>query len=161
MNQHETHRPKNKKPRKKRSPLARVLRVIGALVLIGVLCYAGLVAYVCYREVNVPAPTGYDAIIVLGAQVKADGEPSVQLRWRLDKALEMYEREPCVVVVCGAQAGTEPQAEAEVMRNLLIADGIPAERIYTDPLSMTAGIQRDYAEMRRERGYLPDRKSVV
>jgi len=136
MSQHETSNSKAKQPKKKRSPLARVFRLMAALVLIGALCYAGLVAYVCYREANVPAPNDYDAIIVLGAQVKADGEPSVQLRWRLDKALEMYQNEPCLIVVCGAQAGTEPRPEADVMRDLLIADGVPPEQIATDSLSM-------------------------
>ena len=133
MKEHET---KKRKPTPKRSGLARVLRVIGVLALIGVVCYGALVAYVCYREVNVPAPGDYDAIIVLGAQVKPDGEPSVQLRWRLDKALEMFAKTPCVMVVCGAQGGNEPRPEADVMRELLIAEGVPADMVYTDAKSM-------------------------
>ncbi len=123
--------------RKKRRPLwLRLLRVIGILALLGTLCYAALIGYVYYREVTVPAPADYDAIIVLGAQVKADGEASVQLQWRLDKALEMYEASPCVIVVCGAQGSDEPQPEAYVMRDLLAAQGVPQESIYTDPYSM-------------------------
>lgn len=105
------------------------------LVALGVLCYAALVGYVVYREKNIPEPSAYDSIIVLGAQVQATGEPSVQLRWRLDKAVEMYQASPCAVVVCGAQGKDEPAPEADVMRDLLIADGIPAETIHTDPTS--------------------------
>ena len=109
---------------------------IGILALAGIIIYAGLVGYVCYREATVPAPENYDSIIVLGAQVKPDGEPSVQLRWRLDKALEMYQASPCVIVVCGAQGGNEPRPEGDVMRELLIADGVPAEQIHVDNTSM-------------------------
>ena len=121
---------------KKRTLGARILRVIALLLALGALGYAALVGYVCYREENVPPPGRYDAIIVLGAQVKEDGEPSVQLRWRLDKALEMYRAQPCVIVVCGAQGSNEPRPEAEVMRELLIADGVPAEQVDTDAKSM-------------------------
>ena len=121
---------------RKRSVWRRILRVIGVLALLGVLVYGGLIGYVCYRETHVPAPTDYDAIIVLGAQVKPDGEASVQLRWRLDKALEMYRARPCVVVVCGAQGGNEPRPEADVMRELLLLDGVAAEQLYTYPVIM-------------------------
>lgn len=122
----------DKQRTKKRSPLRRFCKVIGILALVGVLGYGGLIGYVYYRETHVPAPTDYDSIIVLGAQVKADGEASVQLRWRLDKALEMYEASPCVMVVCGAQGQDEPRPEGDVMRELLIADGVPEDAIYVD-----------------------------
>ena len=42
-------------------------------------------------------------MVVLGAQVQPNGEPSVQLDWRLNKAVEMYNASPCPVIVCGAQ----------------------------------------------------------
>ena len=73
------------------------------LVVAGVVCYAALIGLVYYWEVNVPEPTDYDSIIVLGAQVLPSGEPSVQLRWRLDKAKEYYEKHPCYMVVTGGQ----------------------------------------------------------
>lgn len=75
------------------------------LVVAGVVCYAALIGLVYYWEVNVPEPTDYDSIIVLGAQVLPSGEPSVQLRWRLDKAKEYYEKHPCYMVVTGGQGG--------------------------------------------------------
>jgi len=120
----------------KRPLWRRILLVIGVLALAAALAYAALIGYVCYREANVPAPTDYDSIIVLGAQVKADGEPSVQLRWRLDKALEMYEASPCVVITCGAQGDNEPRPEGDAMRELLIADGVPASMVYAETASM-------------------------
>ena len=124
------------KVRKKRTVWGKIMLVIGILALVGVLTYAGLIGYVYYREVTVPAPTDYDSIIVLGAQVKPDGEPSVQLRWRLDKALEMYQASPCVIVVCGAQGSNEPRPEGDVMKERLMADGVPAASIDVDDTSM-------------------------
>ena len=121
---------------KKRSALRRVLRVIGIVALVALLGFAALVGWVYYQETHVAQPSDFDSIIVLGAQVLPSGEPSVQLRWRLDKALEMYRRSPCPVVVCGAMAGEEPRPEGEIMRELLIADGIPAEQVHADSESM-------------------------
>lgn len=105
------------------------------LLTIGVLCYTALIGYVVYREKTVPPASDYDVIVVLGAQVQKSGEPSVQLDWRLNKALEMYLAAPCPVIVCGAQGVDEPRPEADVMRDVLIAEGIPADRVYSDPTS--------------------------
>ena len=116
--------------------IRRILKLLVVLFAIGVVCYAALIGYVLYREKNVPAPSDYDSIIVLGAQVQPNGDPSVQLDWRLDKAVEMYLVSPCPVIVCGAQGADEPRPEAEVMRDLLIADGIPEQDVYVDPTSM-------------------------
>jgi SanA protein len=115
--------------------LRRIFKVLAILLAIGVLCYAALIGYVVYREKSVPAPSRYDVIVVLGAQVQPSGEPSVQLDWRLNTAAEMYNASPCPVIVCGAQGRDEPRPEADVMRDLLIADGIPEDRIYVDPTS--------------------------
>ena len=123
------------KQKKKRSVLERVLRVAICLVMIGVLCYAALIGLVYHWEINVPAPSDYDGIIVLGAQVLPSGEPSVQLRWRLDKAKEYYEKAPCYMVVCGGRAGKEPAPEGDVMRAILLAEGLPPEQVISDPHS--------------------------
>lgn len=122
---------------KKRSWRGKALRVMAILVALGALCYGALIGYTYYREVTVPVPTAadYDSIIVLGAQVKPDGEPSVQLRWRLDKAIEMYRLNPCPVVVCGAQGKNEPAPEGQVMRELLLADGLPEADVIAETLS--------------------------
>lgn len=124
------------KRRTGRSMFQRVLRVILWLALAGVVCYGALIAYVCYMEDNVPVPAGdYDGVIVLGAQVLPSGEPSVQLRWRLDKAKEAYAAKPCLIVVCGGMAGMEPRPEGEVMREVLISEGIPEQSVISDPRS--------------------------
>lgn len=140
-----------KKPRK--SWTKRVLKVAIILCCIGIVAYAGLIGYVYYMEVHVDEvtdPTAYDSIIVLGAEVKPTGEPSVQLQWRLDRALEMYiatgapyganveaveartDKRICPVVVCGAQGDNEPAPEGDVMKAVLVEAGIPEHYVYAE-----------------------------
>ncbi len=109
--------------------------MLGVLLGIGFICYAALIGYVVYREKTVPAYGDYDSIIVLGAQVQPNGDPSVQLEWRLRTAAEMYFAAPCPVVVCGARGKDEPRPEAEVMRDLLIQYGVPEADILVDATS--------------------------
>ena len=62
-------------------------------------------------------------LLILGAQVKPDGSPSVQLALRLETALAAYRASPCRIIACGAQGSDEPRPEGEVMRDWLIARG--------------------------------------
>ena len=110
------------------------------LLLLGIIVFAGIVGYVCIREGSVmkevPAAEQYDAIIVLGAQVRPDGTPSVQLGWRLDAACEAYEKKAVPIIVCGAQGRDEPMTEAEAMKKYLTARGVPETDILQDPDSV-------------------------
>ena len=112
------------------------LRIMLWLILFAVLAYAGLVVWVYVQEISVPEPSDYDSIIVLGAQVQPSGEPSVQLRWRLDRAREVYDQSPCHIVVTGGQGADEPAPEGDVMRAVLISEGVPEEHVISDPESV-------------------------
>ena len=113
----------------------RICKYLAALLMLAVLAYLGVVAMVCWKEAHVPPVENYDAIIVLGAQVKPSGEPSLQLQWRLDAALEAWQKENCLIVTCGAQGSDEPAPEALVMRDYLIDKGVDASMILTDAAS--------------------------
>ena len=112
--------------------LRKLMKLALICVVLGVLFYLGVVAMVCYREKNVPPIGEYDAIIVLGAQVKPDGEPSLQLQWRIDAAAKAWQERNALIVVCGAQGSNEPAPEAHVMRDELIKQGVPADMILMD-----------------------------
>ena len=116
------------------------LRILGILVLAGVLCYAGIIGFVVLRESRVESEAealngDYDAIIVLGAQVLLSGEPNTQLQWRLDAALEAWKLHQVPIVTCGAQGQDEPLPEAEALRNYLMDRGVPEDMIYMDRAS--------------------------
>jgi len=72
----------------------------------------------------------YDAIIVLGAQVRPEGVPSEALRRRLTVALERYAASPVPIICCGAQGPREPIPEGDFMRQWLLERGVmPAHAI--------------------------------
>ena len=108
------------------------LRLVIALALAGVLVLASICGMICWKEANPPVPENYDAIVVLGAQVLPDGNPSVQLEWRLQAALEAWQKENCIVITSGAQGGNEPAPEGEVMRQWLLDRGVPAESVISE-----------------------------
>lgn len=122
-----------------------MLKILLILMLLGIAAYLGVVGMVCWKEKHLPPVEDYDAIIVLGAQVKPDGELSLQLQWRLDAAAEAYEDSPCWIVTCGARGSNEPVEEAYAMRDYLIDQGVPADRILTDPDSFNTRQNIDHA----------------
>ena len=86
-------------------------------VLVAILAYLSVVGMLVWKVNHPPVAENYDAIVVLGAQVKADGSLSLQLKWRLDAAYEAWQKENCLIVTCGAQGSNEPAPEALVMRS--------------------------------------------
>ncbi len=139
------------------------LRVLTALVLAGILAYGGIVAMICVEEGKVPktlaSGSNYDAIIVLGAQVKPDRTLSVQLSWRMDAAIEAYQKKNVPIVVCGAQGPDEPCTEAEAMREYLLKEGIPENSILSDPESFNTNENLENAkELLKE---FPDIRRVL
>ena len=93
------------------------LYVLLALVLMGAAGALALMGFVYYMETHLPEQIESDVIIVLGAQVKEDGTPSVALERRLTAALQSYQEKQQTIIVCGAQGGNEPRAEGDVMRD--------------------------------------------
>lgn len=76
-----------------------------------------------------------DYIVVLGAQVKANG-PSVALRYRLDRAVSyLEENKNTVCIVSGGQGYNEHISEAECMETYLVEHGIEKERIIKEDKS--------------------------
>ena len=124
-----------------------------ALVLLGLACVVGLMGFVYYKETHLPPIGDSDAIIVLGAQVKEDGTPSVALERRLTAALESYWQDKQLIIVCGAQGGNEPRAEGDVMRDWLLARGVPDEDVIAETESFNTRENLTHAKaIMEERG---------
>ena len=114
-----------------------MLRLVLGAAMLAILAWIGLVIFVTIKEKTVPEadPASTQAIIVLGAQVQPDGSLSVQLQWRLDKALEMYRQNPQPIVVCGAQGTNEPVTEASAMYAYLAANGVKEDDLILEDSS--------------------------
>ena len=81
--------------------------------------------------------------IVMGARVYPDGI-SRTLLYRLEKACELYERDPEVIfVLSGGQDSQDAIPEAFAMYNYLSMQGIPSSAMLVEPrMTTTAGIIR-------------------
>ncbi len=77
----------------------------------------------------------YDSIVVLGAGLSEGRNVSRTLRYRLDKAMELYELNTVPIVVSGGQGGDEEVSEAFAMKEYLVAQGIPEGDIYLEDKS--------------------------
>ena len=92
-----------------------------------------------------------DAIVVFGAKVRPDGAPSIILAERVTRASELYAQGTADLVVM--TGGIEPTGadETEVMRDLAIAQGVPAEAIVLDRagLNTSASVDSTMAILRR------------
>ena len=125
--------------------IRRLLVGLVLLALLGLLCAAGLMGFVYYKETHLPPVGDSDVIIVLGAQVKEDGTPSVALTRRLTAALESYLEKPQLIIVCGAQGINEPRAEGDVMRDWLIERGVRSEDVVAETASFNTRENLVYA----------------
>lgn len=141
--------------------LYRWLRLPLLLILLGLLVWAGLIGMVWWRETHIPQLDSYDALVVLGAQVKEDGTMSVQLQWRVDAALDAWQRQPCMIVCCGGQGSNEPAPEGQVMRDYLISKGVPADQVLADTSSATTLENLRYARRLLQDNGLSQRVCVV
>ena len=115
--------------------IPRILAAIAALAVLGAL--AGLyifrtVGIVGARgEVSADGAAAADCIIVPGAGV-IGGRPSLTLARRLDKALEVYEKSGTPRIIVSGDHGRRDYDEVNVMRDYLVARGVPAENIFMD-----------------------------
>lgn len=114
-----------------KAPLA--VRWAGGVALAAVLAVGVVESGFIATGFNAAGRPGLDYLVVLGAQVKADG-PSVVLRYRLDATAAYLQENPATrCIVTGAQGYNEPCTEAEGMRDYLVAVGIDESRIILEP----------------------------
>lgn len=102
-------------------------RSAGALAAVYALCMTALTA-----DGLVDERARCDVAVVLGAKVRVDGRPSVQLGDRLARALDVFERGDAGWVLVSGGRGVEGHEEADVMAAWLVARGVPSERIIVD-----------------------------
>ena len=136
------------------------VRVLCALVLVGVLTFSGLFGMVLYGSCDYvegkPA-----AMLILGCQVHPWG-PSVLLRDRLDEALDYLAEQPdMTVIVSGGQGPDEHDSEAAVMRDYLVAAGVVPERILVEDRSHNTFQNITYSARLMEENGLDIKRGVL
>ena len=104
-----------------------------AAALICVLLFAAVCACAHRRRELHPV----DCILVLGAKIHPDGSMSRTLRWRCERARELWrDGIAAEIVVCGGRCGAEPCSEAQVMADCLAELGVPRAHIHLENASV-------------------------
>ena len=104
--------------------LVQVIGVIGCIILL-----ATIFLVVCGLHDGIGHA---DIALVLGSKVELDGVPSPRLRARLDRTVELYHAGYFPVIIASGGMGKEGFDEAVVMRDYLVAHGIPLESVVLD-----------------------------
>ena len=78
----------------------------------------------------------FDYVIVFGAAVGADGQPSAVLRHRLEAAANWAKGRSNARILVTGGLGRHPPAEAEVMQDYLLERGIEESAVMTEPEGM-------------------------
>lgn len=119
--------------------LKRILLVVAILILGGIFLVVGINLYVMavtsgriLTDEEAAEKSNVDCILVLGAGVKSDGTPSLMLRDRLDKAVELYELGVSDKILVSGDHRSQYYDEVNTMKNYLVEHGIPSECIYMD-----------------------------
>jgi vancomycin permeability regulator SanA len=73
-----------------------------------------------------------DVAVVLGNTVDPNGKPSARLQARLDKTIQLHQQGVFKDTIVSGGMGKEGFNEAVVMKQYLIAHGLPSMRIFVD-----------------------------
>ncbi len=74
----------------------------------------------------------YDAIIVMGAAVRRGGKASPALHRRVLHGIRLFKQRKANYLIFTGGLGKYPPAEAVVMRQTAVAEGVAGERIITE-----------------------------
>jgi uncharacterized SAM-binding protein YcdF (DUF218 family) len=87
----------------------------------------------------IPRRTDFDYLIIHGAGLIDGNRVSKLLAERLDKAIDVYSKDPTptIMIPSGGKGGNETVSEARAMADYLIEKGIPEDRIVLEDRSTT------------------------
>ena len=122
----------------KRKTVFKILSPAGGIILSAVLFCLIISSHVVNvgekNLVSVSDAVSCDTpcIIVLGAMVR-DGKPSLMLRDRLERAIQIYFQNDASFLLMSGDCSGEDYNEVEVMKQYAIDSGVPEEDIILDP----------------------------
>ncbi len=102
------------------------------IITVGMCIYLFLIGYVLFFA-HSTATYSENAVIVLGCGLNRDGTPGPTLTKRLEGCIEYYNKNPdCYVVVSGSYSRFNNVTEGIAMKNYLLENNIPDEKILLD-----------------------------
>jgi vancomycin permeability regulator SanA len=147
---------RNRFPRPLRTVIVSLLVLLLA-VLLGIFAVDGRVTRLGGAHlVSLDEAPASECVIVLGAAVFPNGQPSQMLRDRLDVALQLYQSGKTDRILVSGDNGSVDYNEVRVMKNYLVAQGVPEAHVFMDH----AGFDT-YSTMYRARDVFLVRKALV
>ena len=123
---------------KKLIAIGLLVGVAGAIVLLivnGVVMAPGKERILSPEQAA--ALTDVDCILVLGCQVKPDGEPSHMLHDRVMQGVDLYDYGAAPLLFMTGDSRRANYDETGTMKALAVASGVPSEAIVTDPYGLS------------------------
>jgi uncharacterized SAM-binding protein YcdF (DUF218 family) len=114
-----------------RKKLGYLLGLLLALLVFATLCFLFTYWSIDRRSAQSDLRQA-DVILVLGSAVWPNEQPSPSLRARTERAIELYHEGYAPYLLLSGGLGRYPPEEAEVMRRLALAAGIPEQALILD-----------------------------
>ena len=117
---------------------AYLLTIIYRTVNIGFAAFAvyGIIITCVMLSACHSRPAQNSTVVVLGAQVRPEGVPSLILRGRINAAENYLKAHPeAKAVLSGGKGFDEPMSEAQCMYDVMVGDGISPGRLYLEDKS--------------------------
>ena len=109
------------------------------LVIIGIITVIGVNSHVKSiggRNIITPEETAelkdVDCIVVLGCQVKDDGNPSDMLADRLRRGIDLYNQGVAPKIIMSGDHGQKEYDEVNTMKQVAVDAGIPSSDVFMD-----------------------------
>ena len=115
-----------------------VCMMVSVTVIYGSLSFLIFMLYTLFLQI-IPRKKDFDYVIIHGAGLLDGQRVSKLLRDRLDKAIEVYRKDPTPpkLIPSGGQGSDEKISEAEAMKSYLMDQGIPENDIILEDASTT------------------------
>lgn len=142
--------------------MLKIIKWILKLILIVIALIVGINLFVKFegemslRSVEQVSDQSHDAIIVLGAGVYGNGEPTKILKDRLDRGIELYKAGAAPKMLMSGDNGKTNYDEVTAMKNYCLKQGVPAEDIFLDHAGFST-----YESMYRAKAIFGVKSAVV
>lgn len=111
--------------------------IIGTIICIALLIliiniYIILLSYKQILKNEFPKLKHIDCILILGAGIIDNSRPTLMLKDRLDKGVELYKMGLAPKIIMSGDHGKEEYDEVNIMKSYAIKQGVPSEDIFMD-----------------------------
>ena len=102
------------------------------------MCFVIFMIYCVFLQI-IPKKRDFDFVIIHGAGLIDGDRVSKLLSERIDKAIEVYQKDPTppILIPSGGKGSNEKLSEAEAMEKYILDKGIPADKIIKEDRSTT------------------------